>query len=301
MKIPETYCKLEEFVYNGRSFRRNGHTWYLLECKNCGEEYFGYKGSEFCSNKCSSSGSFNGMYGREVSIETREKLSKAWKPNNYDSRKDRNSNWKGGVTDKKLPLYDTYSHQLNWCEKVRRSPKDGNLLEVKCFKCKQWFIPTRIQVCNRIQYLKGNERYKGEFNFYCSTLCKLRCDIYRVNTDDLIHRDAVRAGLIDVDAYRIYKYKVYSISNKIVGNVSYRGRNKYHLDHIYSIKDGFDNNIEPYIMSFPGNLRFISEKENISKGSRSDITKEELIESFNNFVETEQGKGFIKAYGQQLG
>lgn len=34
MKIPETYEKLEEFIYNPKkkTFRRKRHTWYLKEC-----------------------------------------------------------------------------------------------------------------------------------------------------------------------------------------------------------------------------------------------------------------------------
>jgi len=38
--------------------------------------------------------------------------------------------WKGGY--KNIPLYDTYAHQIEWCEKVRRSKEDENILEVKC-------------------------------------------------------------------------------------------------------------------------------------------------------------------------
>jgi len=55
------------------------------------------------------------------------------------------------------------------------------------------------------------------------------------------------------------------------------GHNTYQLDHIYSRKAGFENNIDPTIISHPANLRIISAKENNSKSSRCDMTLEELL------------------------
>jgi len=54
-----------------------------------------------------------------------------------------------------------------------------------------------------------------------------------------------------------------------------------HLDHIYSIYDGFKNNIPVYLMTCVSNLRIISSSKNVSKGKKSDITIEELFERFN--------------------
>lgn len=42
----------------------------------------------------------------------------------------------------------------------------------------------------------------------------------------------------------------------------------YHLDHIISIKRGFDENIPPHVLAEKTNLRLIPWKENISKGSK---------------------------------
>lgn len=52
----------------------------------------------------------------------------------------------------------------------------------------------------------------------------------------------------------------------------------YHLDHIYSIKSGFINNVDPSIIASIHNLRFITYEENISKLDRCDISLEHLIE-----------------------
>ena len=51
---------------------------------------------------------------------------------------------------------------------------------------------------------------------------------------------------------------------------------KYHLDHKYSIIEGFKNNIEPEIIGNIKNLEFISWQENIKKRTKCSITIEEL-------------------------
>ncbi len=59
-----------------------------------------------------------------------------------------------------------------------------------------------------------------------------------------------------------------------------RTRNTYHLDHIVSIKDGFVNNIPPFILASKFNLRIITAKKNISKYTSSDMSHNCLIEKF---------------------
>lgn len=56
----------------------------------------------------------------------------------------------------------------------------------------------------------------------------------------------------------------------------------YHLDHIYSIYEGFNNKIDPEIIGSIFNLQILPSKINIIKGKKCWITKEELINTFNN-------------------
>lgn len=56
------------------------------------------------------------------------------------------------------------------------------------------------------------------------------------------------------------------------------GRGKHHLDHIYSIHEGFKNNVDIKIISSKENLQIITETENTSKQSRCDISLDELIQ-----------------------
>ena len=55
---------------------------------------------------------------------------------------------------------------------------------------------------------------------------------------------------------------------------------KYHIDHIYSVSDGFINNVDPKIISSVYNLRVISQDDNLSKGKNSEITLEKLLNMY---------------------
>lgn len=101
-------------------------------------------------------------------------------------------NWKGGVTEKSIPLYDTYAPQLEWCEEVRRNNGDPNILEVRCTYCGKWYVESVMHINKRIQALKSLTR--GEGRLYCSNNCKKACPIYHKTPDTLMKEDAIRAG-----------------------------------------------------------------------------------------------------------
>jgi hypothetical protein len=65
----------------------------------------------------------------------------------------------------------------------------------------------------------------------------------------------------------------------LLDNYDLRGRD-YHLDHIYSIREGFKNGINPQVIGSIHNLRIIPASENCSKRANCDITIEELLEKF---------------------
>ena len=61
-----------------------------------------------------------------------------------------------------------------------------------------------------------------------------------------------------------------------------RSKNKYHLDHIYSISQGFKQNIDPKIIGHWTNLRMLLASENIRKNWKSDKTLKELLEDYES-------------------
>jgi hypothetical protein len=180
--------------------------YYYKECNKCGESFLGtYKKCKFCCQHCAQGAENNPMYGKHISQkqkdiisknnterivtnETRKKISNSSKR----FKKEKNPAWKGGVTEKKIPLYDTYASQIDWCEEVRRNDNDLNILEVRCTYCGKWFVPTYINVSNRVQSLKCN--VSGEYRFYCSKACKKACPLYHKTPETLMKEDAVRAG-----------------------------------------------------------------------------------------------------------
>ena len=110
---------------------------------------------------------------------------------------------------------------------------------------------------------------------------------------DVTHRKQVEAKVgMDYDyyyneylpAFESYRRKVWAVTKKqpleTLENFDKRGRgnNGYHVDHIVSISDGFKNNIEPEIIGNIKNLRMLLERENVSKGTRSDMEINELLE-----------------------
>lgn len=82
-----------------------------------------------------------------------------------------------------------------------------------------------------------------------------------------------------------YRRQVVSLTKKqpiyLLKNYEKRGisgiNGVYHLDHKYSILEGFKNNIKPEIIASLNNLVFIPWEENVLKRTKCSITKEELI------------------------
>jgi len=87
-------------------------------------------------------------------------------------KKEKHPYWRGG---KDKTWYDTYTHQINWIEKVRRDPENKNYLQVKCTNCNEWFNPKYTEIVRRIKVLKGKN--SGEHRLYCSDACKQSCSI----------------------------------------------------------------------------------------------------------------------------
>lgn len=72
----------------------------------------------------------------------------------------------------------------------------------------------------------------------------------------------------------------------ILNGIGLNKRSKdFHLDHIYSISEGFKNNIPPEIIGHWTNLRLIPKIENSSKGSRCHKTKEQLYEDYRRSIQ----------------
>ena len=109
------------------------------------------------------------LYREKYSKKIREDK-KAYYEQNKD-RCDENSRNNRSLRAK----YKTYQGKLT----IDESPKigDNGVLLVKCFRCGEYFIPTKGEVQGRVQALLGNSL--GEKHLYCSKMCKDSCPVYR--------------------------------------------------------------------------------------------------------------------------
>lgn len=67
-----------------------------------------------------------------------------------------------------------------------------------------------------------------------------------------------------------------------------RSKKEYHIDHLFSIKQGFLNNLPVEVISHPSNLHMIYYKENLTKQDNCWITLSDLLEkiiSYDNQIE----------------
>lgn len=89
----------------------------------------------------------------------------------------------------------------------------------------------------------------------------------------------------DMSDFQIYKREVRKLSEKqdlaCLQNFNKRGHisdDGYHLDHKFSIYDGFRNSVPPENIANIKNLQFIHWQENIKKGNTSCITLQEVLD-----------------------
>jgi len=75
--------------------------------------------------------------------------------------------------------------------------------------------------------------------------------------------------------YSIRNY--YDLINPQYEKIAHR---QFHVDHVFSRKDGFVRQIRPEIIGCPLNLRIIWWADNLSKGGRSDFTFEQLMKNY---------------------
>ena len=151
---------------------------YRDSCINCKDPYLtSYDNpGNFCSVKCVHSKEFHNWTGKTHSESTRKLLSDQRKGKKIGKTGIRGPYRKVTYYKRGLSLYNTYAHQIDWCEPVRRDPEDSNILNVKCAYCGKWYRPKPSQVYTRIKSLDG--KIIGENRLYCSSECKLQCPIF---------------------------------------------------------------------------------------------------------------------------
>jgi hypothetical protein len=71
---------------------------------------------------------------------------------------------------------------------------------------------------------------------------------------------------------------------EMLPNYEARGFWTYHLDHMYSIAQGFRDGVAPEVIGHIVNLRYITMKENLAKNDDCSLTLIELLDAYANFL-----------------
>jgi len=146
----------------------------------------------------------------------------------------------------------------------------NNKIYVKCKHCNKLFSPKKSQINERLRSI----RIKVYKNFlFCSTLCKANSDYF----DRKIDPDSDHETKFKIYSNQVWKYTRLTLKTHHIKDIELRGRNQYHLDHKFSIYEGYKNNINPKLLSHNENLQMIPERKNIQKGSKCSITLQELL------------------------
>ncbi len=220
------------------------------ECKQCGTKFIKYiiDPKVFCNSSCSAT--YNNSK-RIHTEETKQKISNALLNIKHDEvrkqklRGENNGAWKGGVS---------FSIKPKQQKKGGKQPKE-NYKTRKCRFCKV----NEIQDKRKIICGKCKEDY---YKFY-RPLCEFKFDI-----NDFKNK---------FDFQLVEKFGWYSPANK--GN----NLNGVSRDHMYSVRDGFINKIDPEIIRHPANCKLMVHPENNKKKVLSSLTLEELLERIKNW------------------
>lgn len=123
----------------------------------------------------------------------------------------------------------------------------------------------------------GNKlEYKKRNNKFCNIKCKRKSDSKRLNEYQKYKKECeFKFNLSDYpDEFNfllIEEYGWYKAKNR--GN----NINGVSRDHMISINYGYNNNIDPKIISHPANCELMRHTENIKKNYRNSISLDELI------------------------
>lgn len=235
---------------NNRCFRLGIKTNYKEEiiCKHCGNIFQSYikVKSLFCSQTCS--GKFNST-GRILSKETKNKISN--KLDGYKHSKESVEKRSGKNNGKWID-----GRSLNKKVKSARIIKifiKNKEVKVKLRSCK---------FCNNFKIDKKHKSICEDCRFYYYKAYRPSCEF----------RFALSKypGEFDIDLIKINGW--YSPSNK---DNNLQGVSR---DHLYSVKDGFINKVDPFIISHPANCKLVIHTDNQKKNVKSEISLEELFE-----------------------
>jgi hypothetical protein len=154
-------------------------------------------------------------------------------------------------------------------------------------------IKEKIKIVCVDRHGSENPFSSEEIKLKIKKTCLERYGVEHVSRSQEIHKKQLEAQVgmnydfyynVFLEKFEAYKRQVWAETRKQpienLENFDKRERTGYHLDHIYSIRQGFIDDVKPEIIGSICNLRMITSKENISKYTKCDISLEELLEVY---------------------
>ena len=124
-----------------------------------------------------------------------------------------------------------------------------------------------------------------------SSACKLRAAL---KPSDYTEVRSQRPELVNYRADCSFKFNVFDFPDEfdivlVEQHGWYKATNRGNnltgvsRDHVVSVRYGFDNGIDPSIISHPANCQLLQHGTNVSKGKKYDLTIEELFVKISNW------------------
>jgi hypothetical protein len=251
---------IENLVYKGNNvFCRPRTKHYFIikdKCKGCGDEFITYRNdeAEYCSRRCARIHS-NPMHIPKVRRHHREICrSEVHRKSISERQKGKKRPQQSKFMKKNNPMFD---------DNVRRKHN---------------------KVMSSTEYKKN-----------MSKIIKKRWEDenYRHRYEQSIIKKGLKKPDFLLEEIERYRRKVKGYTKKslikywdIINPEDYPigiGEGFYNVDHIFSIVDGFNNNVSPKVIGSVVNLQVIQSKQNIIKNSDSWISKSELLMRYEEY------------------
>lgn len=281
-----TKCKIEkeDSEFYRDKYKKDGLT---SQCKACQKEH-----SDLHKDRKKETNRKWRENNPEKHKAHRKKASKKWRKNHPEEYKKTHKIWVDNNKEKirvssqksiySLTEYLPYFEKLSQYEECRKDPNNEELLQVRCKTCNKWININRSKAHSRLQCINGT--CVGNSYFFCSIECKDKFVLKLSNKDYVEYLKYRRKA----DAYALRMYRRYKYLINSLDLLRGQGKDKYHIDHIFSVLDGFKNQVPIEVISNPYNLRMFLGSKNIAKLAKldkSDIKLEELYINYNLFLE----------------
>jgi len=242
-------------------------------CRKCGNPFLSREnGSDFCCIKCSRSGEYNGMYGKTHTEEVRNIL-------------------KGNFKKAQKTIKEKYGvNNISQLEGIKK--KKGQFI-VNKENIRRELLEDDYELLG----LSGSNKYADmKVKCYNGHIFSIKWTYYKAGHRcvECFYQRLRDNGIQDTSGFLLYKRlveqettKSYRKFKKIINPSNLeRGRGMYHLDHKFSMAEGFKQDIDPKIIGSYINLEMLEESKNCSKAGSCSITKEELMNEYFREIRT---------------